>query len=158
MDNTLNKEFNPTSRDLITLDTLILEIKSKKNKLIASKISFQNSLSALKDKYDGIKFKSPEFDKIKNERQEIKGHLHTMELQIKSLNDELNFKNKLRLEVEYHIKNNKSPNGDVDKIINKLLALKNKYSDFAKDRTRIASLRVVASEITDELESIIKNI
>jgi len=68
------------------------------------------------------------------------------------------YKNQLKNEIEFYLKNNKRLEGkeDLDKITNKILALKNKYSDFTKDRTRIASLRIMASEFIDELEKLLK--
>lgn len=154
----MEKEFNPTKKDLLMIDELILSIKAKKNVLINRKISLQNSLSQLREKYTDVDFKSKDFHRIKNTRQNVKEHLNGIELKIKALNDELIFKNKLRLEIEFHIKHNKRLEGkeDLDRIINKILLLKTKYSDFTKDRTRIASLRIMASEFIDELENLIK--
>lgn len=151
-------EFNPTQKDLVLIDTLILDIKAKKNVLINRKMSLQNSLSQLRDKYKDVDLNSKDFHRIKNTRQNVKNHLNGIELKIKSLNDELIFKNKLRLEIEFYLKHNKRLEGkeSLDKIVNKVLLLKQKYSDFTKDRTRIASLRIMASEFIDELETLIK--
>lgn len=154
----MEKEFNPTKKDLLMIDELILEIKAKKNALVSRKMSLQNSLSELKNKYKDVDFESKDFKRIKNTRQNVKDHLNGLELKIKALNDELIFKNKLRLEIEFHLKHNKRLEGreDLDKITSKILALKIKYSDFTKDRTRIASLRIMASEFIDELEKLLK--
>lgn len=154
----MEKEFNPTKKDLLMIDELILEIKAKKNTLVNRKMSLQNSLSELKNKYKDADFESKDFKRIKNTRQNVKEHLNRLEIKIKALNDELIFKNKLRLEVEFHLKHNKRLEGreDLDKITNKILVLKIKYSDFTKDRTRIASLRIMASEFIDELEKLLK--
>lgn len=154
----MEKEFNPNKKDLLMIDELILQIKAKKNALVSRKMSLQNSLSELKNKYKDVDFESKDFKRIKNTRQNVKEHLNGIELKIKALNDELIFKNKLRLEIEFHLKHNKRLEGreDLDKITNKILALKIKYSDFTKDRTRIASLRIMASEFIDELEKLLK--
>lgn len=154
----MQKDFNPTKQDLLTLDELILNIKSKKNKLIITKMSFHNTLSELRSNYENTAFNSKKFHEIKKNRQEIKNHLNAVELQLRSLNEELNFKNKLRLEVEYFLTNNKSLEGkeDLDKISRKITALKTKYTAFTKDRTRIASLRIMAAEFIDELDALIK--
>lgn len=84
--------------------------------------------------------------------------MNGIELKIKALNDELLMKNKLRLEVEFYLKNNKrlESKQDIERIEIRVGELKRKYRDFAKDRTRIASLRIMASEICDELENLIK--
>lgn len=154
----MEKEFNPSHKDLLLIDELILDIKSKKNTLIGRKISLQNSLSELKNKYKDVVFGSNDFKRIKNTRQNVKDHLNRIELQIKALNDELKFKNKVKLEVEFHLNNNKRLEGkeDLDKITARIISLKIKYADFTKDRTRIASLRIMASEFIDELEKLLK--
>ena len=153
-------EFNPTKKDLILIDTLILDIKQKKSGFINSKIRLQNSLSQLKAKYKDVDQNSSEFKKIKNTRDNIKNHLNGLELKIKGLNDEIAYKNKLRLEIEFHIKHHKQLESkeDVDKINIKINALKIKYNDFAKDKTRIASLRIMACEFVDELNELIDSI
>lgn len=155
----MEKEFNPTSKDLLLIETLILEIKTKKNKLIDRKVILQNSLSELRNKYKDVDLGSDDYLKIKDKRQKIKESLNSLEIKIKSLNNELNFKNKLKLEVDFHLKHNKKLEGkeDLDKITNRIITLKTKYSDFTKDRTRIASLRIMASEFIDELENLFKN-
>lgn len=152
------KEFNPTKENLLMLEGLILEIKKKKNALVSSKMNFENLLSKLKANYSKATYKSREFKELKIDEQKLKDELAGIEMQIKGLNEELIYKNKLKLEVEYHIKHNKKLEGgeDLTKVINKILLLKIKYSDFTKDRTRIASLRVMASEFIDDLEKLLK--
>ena len=153
-----NTEFNPTKENLLMLEGMILEIKKKKNDLVASKVSFENILSKLKANYSTTTYKSKEFKELKIDEQKIKDELSSIEMKIKSINEELGYKNKLKLEVEYHIKHNKKLEGgeDLKKIVEKILSLKIKYSDFTKDRTRIASLRVMASEFIDDLEKLLK--
>lgn len=154
----MSKDFNPTKKDMLLIDGLILEIKAKKNALVKRKIELQNSLSQLKNKYKDVDFGSKDFKRIKDTRDNVKNHLNGIELKIKALNEELIYKNKLRLEIEFHIKHNKQLEGkeDLDRIVNKIISLKVKYSEFAKDRTRIASLRIMASEVIDELNSLLK--
>lgn len=152
------KEFNPNRENLLTLDQLILDVKSKKDKLIKTKIGIQNSLSETKDKYKDVEFEGAEFYKIKETRFNLKKAVGSVEIKIKTLNEELIFKNKLRNEIIFHLKHNKSLEGkeDLDKIINSLLYLKKKYSEFTKDRTRISSLRIMASEFEGEIDKILK--
>lgn len=155
----METEFNPTKKDLLLIDGLILDIRSKKNQLVNRKISLQSSLTQLKEKYQHVPFNDKDFKRIKSTRQNIIEHVNGIELKIKNLNQELIFKNKLRLEIEHHLKHcNISDNVDMAKVMNKLLILKTKYSDFTKDKTRIASLRVMAAEFITELENIIKSI
>lgn len=138
-------EFNPNKKDLLNIESLILDIKNKKNDLVNRKMQMENSISNMHDK---------------KKKQSIKKVLHEVELSIKAANEELNYKNKLRLEVEHHIKHNhtRDRSTETEETINKLNALKKKYADFTKDRTRIASLRVMASEFITELETIIRTL
>jgi hypothetical protein len=154
----MSKEFNPTKKDLLTIETLILDIKAKKNVLVNRKISLQNSLSQLRDKYKDVEHNSRDFHRVKNTRSNVKEHLNSLELKIKNLNEELIFKNKLKLEIEFHLKHNRSieTKEEIERVISKIKLLKGKYTDFSKDRTRIASLRVMACEFIDDLNDLIK--
>jgi len=154
----MEKEFNPTKRDLLMIDGLILDIKAKRSGLIKRKMDLQLSLGALKEKYKDVDFNSKEFKGIKSTRQKLKECFNQIELELKGVNDELDYKNKLRQEIEFHLAHNKSLEGkeDLDKLKSKIHALKVKYTNFAKDRTRIASLRVMASEVLEELENLLK--
>jgi len=154
----MEKGFNPTRKDLLLVEQLILNIKEKRAKLVTTKIGIQTSLGTLRTEYSSVTFKDPEFLKIKGERAELKRHITALELKIKAENDELSFKNKLKNEIVFHLRHNKTLEGkdDLEKVIARVDALKKKYSSFAKDRTRISSLRVMASEFIDELTSITK--
>jgi hypothetical protein len=154
----MKDEFNPTKKDLLTIESLILDIKQSKNKLVAQKMNIQNSLSLLQNKYKDTQFNSKEFKKVKESRSKLKQTFNEIELKIKAKNDELIFKNKLKQEIEYHLKNNvsDSENETLNKLISKIQNLKIKYKEFAKDRTRIASLRIMANEFIQELENLAK--
>jgi len=154
----MSDTFNPTKENLHTIESLILDIKQKRNDYINRKVSLQNSLSQLRDKYREVEQGSKDYHRIKNTRQNVKNHLNNLELKIKGLNDELLFKNKLRLEIEFHLKHNKRLEGkeDLDRVINKITAMRTKYNEFAKDRTRISSLRVLALEFVSDLEALLK--
>ena len=150
-------EFNPTKKDLLLIEELILKAKEKKNKIIATKISFQNELEQLKMKYREVQFRSQKFYEIKERRSVIKDKLASLELKISSINNELFEKNKMKNEVLFFLKNNISVDEkkEVDLLINNIKELKKKYSEFTSDRTRIASLRVMASEFIQELDTLL---
>lgn len=154
----MSSDFNPTRKDLLLIEQLILDIKSKRNNVINRKINLQNSLSILQAKYKDLTHNSEAFKKNKDDRQRLKNICNELEIKIKSFNEEINAKNKLKNEVEYHLKHNKNLDGreDLDKLIMRITLLTQKYGNFAKDRTRIASLRVMASEVKEELENLLK--
>ena len=151
-------EFNPTEKDLLTIDSLILEIKRKKTGLINKKMVLQNSLSFEKDERKKHDIKSDKYREHSIQVNGLKHELNTIELEIKALNEELIFKNKLRNEIVFHIKNCKKLEGKeaIEKITLKVEQLQKKYRQFAKDRTRISSLRIIANEFVDELDGILK--
>lgn len=153
-------DFNPTKKDLLLIEQRILDIKLDKAKKVNVKTSLQNKLSSLKSQYSNVEFNSLGFKKIKVDRQKTKDQINNIEIQIRSLNDELTFKTKLKNEIVFYISNNKvmENKGDIDKIIQKATVLKNKYMSFTKDRTRISSLRVMASEFVGEIDELIKNL
>ena len=154
-----DKDFNPTKKDLLNLESLILNARTTKNEYVNRKRSLENSLGLIKEKMKGFNIHSKEYKKAKNTLQNIKTHLGGIEIKIKDCNNEINYKNKVKLEVEHHVRNSKvSGNEIVDKIVNELIQLKNKYNDFTKDRTRIASLRIMSSEFVSDLEKVINKI
>lgn len=153
----MGNTFNPTYEDLKNIDTKLIDIKQKKNKLVARKIELQESLSKYSEKYKVVEFNSSDFKSTKITRQALKEQMSLVELDIKSCNEELAYKNKLRLEVVHFLKHSPASKSDEsERMVKQLIGLKNKYQDFTKDRTRIASLRIMASEFISELERIIK--
>lgn len=155
------KDFNPTKKDLLTIEALIIGIKQKKSIEVGQKMRYENTLANLKDKYNDVDLNSPDFKRIKNTRNNVKIFLHEIELKIKALNIELTQKNIIKLEVEHHLRNNKTPqeqNEATQKIITQAKKLKLKYTEFTKDRTRISSLRVMAAEFIDDLNELIDTV
>jgi len=147
-------EFNPTAKDLFNLDEKIIELKANKQKLIGSKISVEGSLSILANKYNKVEFGGTEFYKIKDDRQKLKTEANQIEMKIRKINEEIAYKVKLKQEIEFHLKGKKASVPD-DKVVRQLKNLKEKYNSFAKDKTRVSSMRIMASEFRDELEEII---
>lgn len=154
-------EFNPTKKDLLSIESLILDIKKKKSLYVANKMRYENTLSELKSKYKDVDFNDSNFKRIKSTRQNIKNYLSEIELKLREVNNELAYKNKLKLEVEFYIRNHKTEkdhSDDLKKTIDLISKLKMKYNEFSKDRTRISSLRVMACEFIDDLNELIEKI
>ncbi len=146
--------FNPTAKDLLLLDEKLIELKGKKRELITAKVSAERTLSVLQGKYNGCVYGSQEFMKIKADRNAVKQDYLQVELKIRGVNEEIAYKANLRNEVQFHLSGKKvSPINDL--ATKKLVALKEKYNSFAKDRTRVSSMRIMAAEVRDELEKII---
>lgn len=146
--------FNPTAKDLLLLDEKIIELKAQKRKLITDKVNAERTLTVLQGKYAGLVYNGPEFMKVKEDRNAVKADYLKVELAIRKINEEIAYKTSLKNEVQFHISGKKSIPIN-DKAVRQLIALKEKYNSFAKDRTRVSSMRIMASEIRDELEKII---
>lgn len=150
-------EFNPNKQDLFKIESMVLEIKAKKNGLVNRKMSLQNSLSHTKAEMRKAAFKSARYKELQGTYDNINREFNDIELEIKKVNEELSAKNKMRLEVEHHVRNSPFSANELNiKVHNKLNGLKQKYTEFAKDRTRVASLRVMANEFIVELEGVMK--
>lgn len=147
-------EFNPTAKDLLNLDEKIIELKGKKRELITAKVSAERTLSVLQGKYNGLVYNSEEFLKIKADRNAVKKDYLQVELEIRKINEEIAYKANLRNEVQFHL-SGKKVSLITDKAVKQIIVLKEKYNSFAKDRTRVASMRIMAAEVRDELEKII---
>lgn len=147
-------EFNPTAKDLLNLDEKLIELKSQKRELITAKVNAERTLSVLQGKYNGLAYNSEEFMKVKADRNAVKKDYLQVELQIRKINEEIAFKANLRNEVQFHLSGKK---GSIitDKAVRQIIQLKEKYNSFAKDRTRVSSMRIMAAEVRDELEKII---
>lgn len=156
----MSNGFTPTKKDLLMVEELIIDLKKKKGDYVNRKISLQNSLSQLKEKYKDVDHNSKDFYRVKNTRQKVKDHLNGLEMTIKKLNDELSFKTKMKLEIDFYLRHNKSleTKEDIDRVVAKTTALKDKYQNFAKDRTRISSLRVLALEFVEDLNGLLKGL
>ncbi len=147
--------FNPTAKDLLLLDEKLIDLKNQKRALISDKTSAERTLAVLKGKYNECEYNSEEFKKIKSDRAAVKADYLQVELKIRKLNEEITYKASLRNEVQFHLSGKKISNIN-DLATKKLVALKEKYNSFAKDRTRVASMRIMAAEVRDELEKIIE--
>lgn len=146
----MEDNFKPTKKDLLNLDALLLVIKNRKNTLVNRKMNLEHTLNRM----SVSELNSREG---RERRNKIKKILAEIELEIRKVNEERKYKNSVRLEAEQYIKHNKDSEPHLDRVIYDLTMLKGKYRDFTKDRTRIASLRIMATEFADELDNIIKS-
>ncbi len=157
----MENEFKPTRADLSTIHDRLSELALKKAKLIDRKMVVQQGLSVYREKYLNVEYMGSEFNKIKESRANLKSELNYLESEIKKIKDEVAFKNRLKNEIDQYLKTNRTPLEQSDilkKITDRLNQLKKRYAEFSTDRTRVASLRVMASEFRDDLEKILSEI
>ncbi|UFK27480.1 hypothetical protein [Elizabethkingia phage TCUEAP2] len=152
-------EFVFSKKDLLIIENKVLELKNEKQLLVKRKLEIQSSLSHSQLQYEKVSFKSKEFNENKERRLLLKNSLSDIEMKIKSINLTIKENTNKRIEIEHWISQNRDvldSSKDLDNILNKIKLLKIKYKDFAKDRTRISSLRVLANEFIEELDKILK--
>ena len=148
-------EFKPTKRDLINLEIKLSKLKKDRSSLVEKKIDTESKLTFLQNKYRDVEFNGPQFEEIKSKRKQLKSIAKTVELQIVELNEEIGYKNNLKKEVEIYLKHNKEKSDSSKKALEALMKLKQHYGAFAKDKTRVSSMRIMAAEFRDEIEKII---
>lgn len=154
----MSDQFNPTKKDLLLLDEKLIQLKADKRKLIDQKVSAERTLSVLQAQYLGLAYNSPEFLETKSKRNAVKQEYFKIEHEIRKINEEIAYKSGLRNEVQFHLGGKKCDILINDKAIARLIGMQEKYNAFSKDRTRISSLRVMAAEVRDELDKIIKHL
>ena len=142
-------------QDLSLLDDKILSVKRQRAAIITLKTEKQSKASVLREMLSSTPSHNSDFDKLVEDRRDIKFELSDLEIQINDFNDALRKYNNIRSSLVVDQK--KSNNGN-DKTINRISSLRDKYRLFAKDHTRVNSMRLMASAFCDELDSImIKN-
>lgn len=99
----MENEFNPSAKDLLLLDEKIIDLKAQKRKLITDKVNAERTLTVLQGKYRGLAYNSPEFLKVKEDRQAVKADYLKVELSIRKLNEEIAYKTGLKNEVQFHL-------------------------------------------------------
>jgi hypothetical protein len=151
-------EFNPTPENKIDLERSIFDVKSKKSKYVASKLEKQEEVSRIKEILNDPKISEKKHIKNVRRRVALRTELSELEMLINEANLIITNKRKLLVSIEGHLKNNKLETETSNEVIKELNLLRNKYSQFASDHTRISSMRTMSAEFSNELEVIIRKI
>jgi len=149
-----NKEFKPTVQNQVDLNRSIEDLKKIKNSFITKKLQIQAELSVLKDDLANAKTKD-QVTELALKRKEIMGRFNDNELHIKEVNDSISAKRKTLIAVETYLREEKRQAVYGCDITKALTGLKEKYTSFAADSTRVASMRTMAAKFANELEAII---
>ena len=152
------KEFNPTLENKIDLERSIFEVKAKKAKYVASKLDKQEEVSKIKEILNDPSISEKKHIKNVRKRVLIKNELSELEMLIVESNSLISNKRKLLVSIEGHLKNNKLETDTSNEVVKELNLLRNKYSNFSSDPTRISSMRTMSAQFSNELEVIIKKI
>lgn len=148
-----DSEFKPTPQTAVDLERALMELKTKKGGIIFKKVKIQDELAALKRERKQLNPASDKAQEITRQRAKMKTEAQGYELEILEINNEMKNKRMLLIEVENYLRVNDTKLDD--KVAASLTRLKDKYSRFAADHTRISSMKTMAAEFVQELEAII---
>ncbi|TXD45879.1 hypothetical protein [Polaribacter sp. IC073] len=151
----MEKTFNPSEQNKVDLERSILDLRSKKSGLVFKKIKKQEKATDLKVQLTNPHLELEEYDTLKGKRNKVRCQLSQIEVDIKEVNLEINAKNKLFTSIQSHLKVNKNKLSNDTSFLRELIVLKEQYNEFSADHTRVSSMRTMASNFTNKLESII---
>lgn len=145
-------EFKPlTLHDKqVRMETKIADLEDKRSPLVNRKREIELELSELTNQIRGNYLPRDEYKKCCDRQDFLKREKLGIERQITGLNDE---KRKLSVEKEQlRSLMKRQPDGTARE---RLTDLKIKYLAFASDRSRISSMRAMAAEFAQEIETIL---
>ncbi len=148
-------EFNPTEEDSVNLERSIIDLKSKKAAIVSRKMVKTLDTANTKELLSNPHIELDEFKNQSAIRIIQKAELQEIEAQIKEVNLEIGNKRKLLISIQSHLKTTSNSLKADENLTNGIIELRDKYSDFAGDHTRVSSMRLMASNFTDELNNII---
>lgn len=147
--------FNPTEENKIDLDSSINNLKARKSGLVFKKIKAQNEIAILKDILLNPTKNVEDYNEATHERGVLKEFLRGLEDGINTTNLEIKNKQRLALAINSHLNANSDSSKEKSKLLKGILVLKDKYSTFSSDPTRVSSMRVMASIFNQEMEDLI---
>ena len=151
------KGFNPTPQNQVDLECAIIELKATKAKHVVVKIKKQSEVAAQKDILNDPRLERKDYEYAKAKRVKLRQELDEIEANIKKVNVQMMAKKKLLISVNNHLKCNKSKLDSENDLLKQITILKDHYSRFSVDSTRVPSMRTMAAEISRELEHIINS-
>lgn len=152
----MKEEFNPTVDNAVDLERSIIDLKAEKAVFVSEKMAKQLIASHLKDQLNNPRISTNEHIEATKGRVLIKSELTGLEMEIKEVNLKIGTKRKLLIAVDNHLKKAKTNLDSENIIVEKIEELKEKYSSFSADHTRISSMRVMAAEVVKELNAILR--
>ena len=153
-----NSEFNPTHKDAADLEEVLYRLRQERTQIVGNKQVKQARASELNIILKDPKLTPTDIQEYSKERQRLRDDLTEIEGRIRENKEEISVKAHLLMNIRQHLKGKKMEAQATIQVKNSLENLISKYKKFSVDRTRIASLRVMASEVVQELESVYNKI
>ncbi len=136
------KEIKPTYKSHADIKHDLVELKITKVEYVQAKLKKQNEVAVLKKILNQLARENKNCEVEKAERTKLRRELVNIENHIKKIN--------LKIEAKRKLLNPES------NLLKQIMILKDNYSSFSKDERCIPNLRAMASEVSKELEEIIK--
>lgn len=146
-----------THNNLIDIRSNINDLNEKKRSLGMEKQTLEAQLSVIRNKIRGRvgRMPPPEYQALTRKQGEIYQKVLNINQQIIDIKSEISKKSILEMNIDNEL-NSSVP--EKITITSKLQTLKSKYMAFASDMTRVSSMRVMASQVAEEIDAIIKDL
>ncbi len=136
------------------IEEQIVKLQSQRDVFMLKKKELEGKLSELNGKVRSRTeyLSENDYQSIVRQQTSIKKQLNEIQPVLTDYKKQISEKTILKEKLRNSLRSdNKST------ILDKVIILKDKYSDFASDSTRVSSMRTMASQICQELENIIKS-
>jgi len=145
---------------LIDIEKSIADLMTTKSRLSTRKKQIELQLSQYKSRVRNAPGNLPakEYKSICRKQDEIKAEMFDIDNQITDINSQIYKKNSLHQEVAIHLKNGNINTENGGSVKSRLIKLRDHYLSFSADNTRVSSMRIMASQIAEQLEVIIKTL
>jgi hypothetical protein len=137
--------------EYLIVKNAILKLQQSRDVLVAQKKELDNKFFDVKRQISGKWLPDDEYDRLTKIQYQLRSQLLPIEKGLADNKTQLREKNALLDEYLSSKEDNvKMP------IIESLQALKANYLDFAADRSRVSSMRAMAAQFAEELDTLIK--
>jgi hypothetical protein len=137
--------------EYLLVKNAILKLQQSRDVLVAQKKELDNKFFDVKRQISGKWLPDDEYDRLTKIQYQLRSQLLPIEKGLADNKTQLREKNALLDEYLSSKEDNvKMP------IIESLQALKANYLDFAADRSRVSSMRAMAAQFAEELDTLIK--
>lgn len=138
---------------ILDLERAINELDSKRSDVVLLKKERENRLSEITNKIRSSngRLATQEYYTLCRKQKTIKDEILSIEFELKKYTTEIRNKSTLREQLKSEFKFESSK--DIKK---ELVKLKDEYINFSADGTRVSSMRTMAAQFAERLETLIK--
>lgn len=143
-----------TAQHLLDIEASMNKLNAQKSKLSLDKKEIELKLSVVKNTIRSSgKLSQYEYNNLCKDQNKYKADIINIEKALAEIQLEIRKKSELKETLRLDKKQQ-----NVKEIKTNLISLRDKYMNFASDKSRISSMRVMSSTFAEELENLIKQI